>query len=418
MRVATRCVAPADLHGVVPVLPMLKGLLFSRSAFVFALASLLTSLAARADAARLTEFTLGGGEGGPPAYTIGFDSPVPHRHYDLIIERGFYYIDFYGIDSPAPDGEWRVDRDGILLVRRFYYPQHKVLRLVFYTNEPFDTMMDLSVSGATFSLTPRKIPFRLLPESPSVVGGSRKVVFIDPGHGGKSGGARTSQKINGRHYEEKDVVLDIAKRMIPLFQRSPNIDVKLSRIRDNYVSLEDRIRMSEQVNADLFVSVHLNASSSRSSTATGFEVYYLSDNAHAKNDRLVKLENDVGLREANGGMDARELHRILGDISDKRLKERRPESKLLSHVVELAFRNHGPFRGKSRGVKTAGFHVLMNYNAPAVLVECGFLDNPRDAAVILDPQKQEEMAALLFNAINMYFARTDPNFQAHLVSVR
>jgi N-acetylmuramoyl-L-alanine amidase len=247
--------------------------------------------------------------------------------------------------------------------------------------------------------------------------GPRKIVFIDPGHGGHNHGGRTSTPINGRTYLEKDVTLAIARRMIPLFQRSPNLEVRLSRVDDRFVSLDDRIRMSDVARADLFVSIHTNATSSRRKTARGFEVFYLSDDRQATNRWLEVMENTQGLGDVTTGREGRQLRSILTDISDREFSRRRAEGRLLANVVERTFARQGPFRGHIRGSKPAAFRVLMNYNSPAVLVECGFLDNPQDAALLVQPRVQDEIAALLFNAINLYFARTDPTFQPYAAPV-
>lgn len=90
---------------------------------------------------------------------------------------------------------------------------------------------------------------------------------------------------------------------------------------------------------------------------------------------------------------------------------------MASMVFDQTFRSQGPFRGASRGVKDAAFRVLMNSNMPSILCELGFIDNVEDATMMLDPDKQEQVAALLFNAINEYFARTDSEFAAKLVPV-
>ena len=110
------------------------------------------------------------------------------------------------------------------------------------------------------------------------------------------------------------------------------------------------------------------------------------------------------------------LRSLLTALSNEQFSRRRAESMTASQVISEVFKRNGPLRMRPQGVKSAAFRVLMNYTMPAVLVECGFLDHPSDAALLVQPGVQEEIATQLFNAINLYFSRTDPDFQAHLAS--
>jgi N-acetylmuramoyl-L-alanine amidase len=248
-------------------------------------------------------------------------------------------------------------------------------------------------------------------------GSSRKLVVIDPGHGGESAGARTSVKIGGSHHLEKDLVLSIARRMVPFFEQSPNLSVILTRWDDRDVSLDDRIRIAEQADADLFVSIHLNAQSSAKKTARGFEVYYLDDGARATNRHLESIENDRGVGAATRVASGGGLMAILNDLAGEKVAAFRAESRELGETIDQVFSRSGPFRSRTRGVKAANFRVLMNSEMPAVLAECGFIDHPEDAAMLVGPNGQDRVAALLFNSINHYFARVDPAFQAYLAPV-
>lgn len=370
-----------------------------------------------ADAVRFDDVELPAENVSPQTFEIRFEDKVEFRKFDQLISNGYYYLDFYGITGSYPQREWRLGREGISVVRQIHYPEHDVLRFVFYTFQNLETTIELgSTAPGLYQVRARSVATSRLgqPQDGARPVGSRKVVFIDPGHGGHNNGAQTSRSVNGRHYAEKDLTLAIARRMIPLFQRSPNLELKMSRINDRYVSLEDRIRMSDIAKADLFVSIHLNATDQRRKTARGFEVFYLSDERRATNRWLEVMENTQGLGSVADAGETRQLRDILTEISDEDFARRRAESRLLSSIVERTFARQGPFRGHIRGSKSAAFRVLMNYNAPAVLVECGFLDNPQDAFLVTQPRVQDDIAALLFNAINLYFARTDPDFQPYV----
>jgi len=369
-----------------------------------------------AGAVRFDDVTLPPENASPQIFEIRFEDKVEFRKFDQLISNGYYYLDFYGITGSYPQREWRLGRQGVSVVRQIHYPEHDVLRFVFYTFQNLETTIELGSSApGIYQVRARSVATSHLgQQDASRPVGSRKIVFIDPGHGGHNNGAQTSRTVNGRHYAEKELTLAIARQMIPLFQRSPNLELKMSRNTDRYVSLEERIRMSDMAKADLFISIHLNATNQRRKTARGFEVFYLSDERRATNRWLEVMENTQGLGTVADAGGTRQLRDILTEISDEDFARRRAESRLLSSIVERTFARQGPFRGHIRGSKSAAFRVLMNYNAPAVLVECGFLDNPQDAFLVTQPRVQHDIAALLFNAINLYFARTDPNFQPYV----
>jgi len=260
------------------------------------------------------------------------------------------------------------------------------------------------------------LELRALDDRQPVARTGKKLVIIDPGHGGKDNGATASRKINGATYYEKDIVLQIAQRIVPLFQHSPNLEVKLTRTGDEYVPLDDRILMADHSKGDLFISIHLNAYSGRSKAAHGMEIYYLSSNARSTNHHLEAIES--GHRLADGEpQEASNLRAILGSLAEELYNQRRQESFEVCSVVEQIFRQKGPFATSMRGIKAADFRVLLNYNMPSILIECGFIDNPEESRRLIDASVQTEIASLLFNAINLYFAKADPNFQAYLVPV-
>lgn len=385
----------------------------------FGLAALLLCLFAPPRAARAAYVVDTGvpSDAGPQITYIRFNEPVAHHAHDRIVESGYFYVDFHDITRGLPEREWKVDRNGVFLIRRMYYRPEKVLRFIFYSDRRLTTRIDFDAGGSEFSVSSHRIRPRAIDLSGPIPekNGDAKIVFIDPGHGGKSSGAMTSRRIRGRHYEEKDIVLDLASRMVPLFEHSPNLELRVSRNRDNYVSLEDRILMSQIAESDIFVSLHLNATDSRKKTARGFEVYYLGDGSRTTERWIEQMEN-----RSNGSLsnrDSRTLRRILKDLDDQKMRERKEESRALGYTFNRVFLNDGPFRRHNRGVKTGAFRVLVNYQVPAVLVECGFLDHPDDARLVLSSQGQNQIAALLFNAINLYFARVDPEFEPHIAPV-
>lgn len=344
-------------------------------------------------------------------FRVEFASPVKPRAFDQLLDKGYYYVDFYGVSGPDEKASWDIGHPGVRHLKRIFYADQKVLRLVFYPNEGQQSRFELEGTGRSYTIRGSKAKGA----SPSRKG--KKIIVIDPGHGGRSLGAVTSRKIDGEIRNEKDYVLQIAKRMVPLFERSPNLACVLTRSDDTYVSLDDRIKIADRVRGDFFVSLHMNATEAAKKIARGLEVYYLSDEKKATNRQIEQLENEIGGKMEIRTSAGADVKAILASLSDDNFRQRRQESIAASMVFEQTLKREGPFRGASRGIKDAGFRVLMNSNMPSILCELGFVDNVEDATMLLQPDTQEQLAALLFNAINAYFARSDPSFTPHPVPV-
>lgn len=192
----------------------------------------------------------------------------------------------------------------------------------------------------------------------------RKIV-VDPGHGGQDSGAT-----GRRGVREKDVNLLAAKELARLLREDGAFEVLLTRDSDVFVPLAERSQMANDFGADLFVSLHCNANYRRSEK--GFEIYFLSERASdPEAERVAERENaSLALEEGGGSADAEAallLHAMARTefINDASLAAG-IMAKALGSAVSLP----------DRGVKQAAFYVLRGTNAPAVLVEMGFVSNP------------------------------------------
>jgi N-acetylmuramoyl-L-alanine amidase len=360
-------------------------------------------------------------EGGETVFRILFDRPATLRVHDEQLTRRYFYLDFYNVDPPGEDRSWEPASGGIMRVRQLYYAKQGVLRFVFYMRQ--DVWFAVQTSGLDHhEVHVRPIEYAEFGRVTGDLGGARKRIVIDPGHGGKPGdaeyhmGAETSRKIGGRTIYEKELTLQIAQRLEALIAKVPNLESTMTRTKDVYVSLPDRIKIANESAGDLFLSIHLNASGSRSKTAQGFEVYYLSDGTKEVDRELLQLENDgVTMQEMLSQDES--LRELLRALVDETMGLRQAESKQLCDIIGLEFKTLGPFRQHYRGVKSAPFRVLMNFEMPSALVECGFLDNPAEAEHLVAPATQQRIANLLFNAINRYFAFEDAGFRPSRIPV-
>ncbi|MFH1784177.1 MAG: N-acetylmuramoyl-L-alanine amidase [bacterium] len=215
-----------------------------------------------------------------------------------------------------------------------------------------------------------------------------KTIVIDPGHGGKDPGA-----VGRKGTKEKEIVLDIAKRLGRMLEDA-GIKVIFTRTSDHFITLDDRARIANTNNADLFLSIHTNASISR--RLDGFEIYFLSDTASDKESAAVaKIENAVINLEPDRKKD--NLSKILWSMS---LNEFMNESSELGSLIAKEVPKTTGI--KNRGVKQAGFYVLRGAHMPAVLVEAGFISNHKEEQKLKTRAFRENMAKAIFDGIIKY----------------
>jgi len=217
-------------------------------------------------------------------------------------------------------------------------------------------------------------------------------VVIDAGHGGKDPGAVGK----GGTYE-KEVALAIARQTAALLRRQTDIEVILTRDDDIYLPLSDRTALANQVEADLFVSIHANASENRD--VYGVETFYLN---FAKNDQAAGVaarENNISLKEVG------DLELILFDLM---ANAKINESSRLAGVMQKSLVKEletGYTKIRDLGVKQGPFYVLLGATMPSVLVEAAFISNAREEARLKSEKYQQRVAQGVVSAIREY-ART------------
>jgi N-acetylmuramoyl-L-alanine amidase len=222
-------------------------------------------------------------------------------------------------------------------------------------------------------------------------------VVIDAGHGGDDQGAR-----GPRGLLEKDLVLDVGRRLAEKL-RETGVRVVLTRDGDRFVGLEERTSIANDARADLFVSIHANASEARA--ARGIETYFVS--LEASDDAARRLAAEENQSFAAAGKPAEPgagdpLFAILGDmIATEHLVDSQEFARLA--LGELLAKDGAV----SRGVKQAPFVVLMGVQMPAALVEIGFITNAREEQVLGAPAERERIAAGIARAIREFARRFD-----------
>jgi N-acetylmuramoyl-L-alanine amidase len=291
-----------------------------------------------------------------------------------------------------------------------------------YTKDTVRVVVDIK-SSKTFKIFSLKNPFRVVLDvwgkekttaeqaAPAVGPKGKKIppsaivkqlalgvrrVVIDPGHGGKDYGAPGYLK--GVH--EKTVVLQISKLLKKMLEEQVKCDVVLTRSGDRYLSLEERTAIANTQNADLFISVHTNASRDR--RAHGIETYILNLATDDEAIRVAAMENATSARNIS------DLDSILQDLmNNAKVNE---STRLGSYVQQsMSARLKAKFKNiNSKGIKQAPFYVLLGADMPSILIETSFISNPRECKRLINKSYQKHMVQGIVDGIKRYIKETNP----------
>jgi N-acetylmuramoyl-L-alanine amidase len=238
----------------------------------------------------------------------------------------------------------------------------------------------------------------MLSDTPTRSGhGAPHVIVIDPGHGGHDPGAV------GQGLREKDVCLDVAKRMAAALNKKPGLRAVVTRQDDRFVSLGERMRRAEREGADVFISIHVNAAPT--TRASGAEVFFLSigaatDRAAAE---LARLENEA---DPDFVVEEDEALKGLPFVVDLRQSDTMMRSSRLAEVVLDILTSRG--LAEPRGVKQAGFAVLKSFQVTSILVEVGFISSPSERKKLKSADHRRKLAEALAEGVERYFAKFAP----------
>ncbi len=219
-------------------------------------------------------------------------------------------------------------------------------------------------------------------------------VVIDAGHGGKDPGAL------GKHSREKDITLAIALKLGHyIHQYMPDVKVVYTRKTDKFIPLYKRAEIANKNHADIFISIHCN--SNTSSKPYGVETYVLGLHKNAANLAVAQKENAAILYEDNpkeydGFDNSPESYIAMSLFQSPYLKES------LDLATKIEQQVHNRAGRKARGVFQAGFLVLWRTTMPSVLIETGFLSNPKEEAYLLSKKGQTYIASAIFRAFRAY----------------
>ena len=233
--------------------------------------------------------------------------------------------------------------------------------------------------------TPKPVPDPSLAQQ---LGLSVKTIVIDPGHGGKDPGAVSQTR------QEKRIVLNLSRTLRDLLVKK-GYNVRLTRETDVFLPLRKRTQFATNQKADLFISIHTNASISNK--AAGIETYYLAL-ASDESARITAMRENAGAE-----YNMKELDALVGRI----LKESKStESRRLAELIQAQLTSGKQVR--NRGVKHAPFVVLIGTKVPAVLVEVGFISNPTEGKKLTTKAYQRQLATSIAKGIEQYIKNLPP----------
>jgi N-acetylmuramoyl-L-alanine amidase len=384
------------------------------------------------------------------------------RVVDEVQASDRFFIDLYNTSVDFPEQKFWIRDDILKAVEVRAYPDLKVTRIVFYPyNKTIFRVADGS-SGTVYtvsapsvkSFTPlnqrktrlividtskyKHYPLpNLVPVAPPVPAstvastgssatdayhplphrntitksGKKRLVILDPGHGGSSVGAVSQIPVNGSILREKTITLAVAHEVQLLLNKSPNVAAVMTRDGDDTIGLSERIEMAEKADGDLFVSVHANASIWHNSPdAKGIEFYYLDENKYPNTQKLIEAENAEGGDNLDNKSSAA-WQMIYDNMVKDILDVNRSGGAQACEQISSNFSKDSYYRPINRGIKGGPFRVLMNRVMPSILIEVGFIDNNQEVLLLSDPTFQKRIARMIANGIMQYFAQQDPNFK-------
>lgn len=312
---------------------------------------------------------------GPAHYEAGSLPPEPTRGPRFFVDiagasyEGASSLDVGGVVERVRVGE------GESTVRVVLDLRERAYQRVFYLPEPFRLVIDISSEAP--KIHPRT--------------GERRVsrVVIDPGHGGHDPGA-----IGSSGLQEKDVALDIAHRAAPLIARELGIDTLLTRDTDEFIPLDQRVAKANAFGADLFISLHCNASENPESR--GVMTFVLDASKDALAERVAARENSSS-RAAS-----QHLATLLSQVMDAEGVARSTHFADLLQRASMASLKPSFPPLIDGGVRRAGFFVLAGAQMPAVLYEVSFISNPVEEQRLDTAGYRQKVADAVVNAVRAY----------------
>ena len=215
-------------------------------------------------------------------------------------------------------------------------------------------------------------------------------IIIDPGHGGKDPGS-----VGYKGTKEKDIVLDVSKRLARKIQKNLRVKTILTRDEDVFIRLQDRTKFANTNEGDLFISIHVNSNESKK--PYGFETYLLRPGRNQEAINVALRENAVIELEGNKFEKLTDEQLIQATIAQSGFVQYSEQfAALIQEEIDKRVQS------RNRGVKQAGFYVLMGASMPNVLIELGYISNPNEEKKLNSSSYRDMLATSIYYAILKY----------------
>ena len=215
-------------------------------------------------------------------------------------------------------------------------------------------------------------------------------IIIDPGHGGKDPGS-----VGYKGTKEKDIVLDVSKRLARKIQKNLRVKTILTRDEDVFIRLQDRTKFANTNEGDLFISIHVNSNESKK--PYGFETYLLKPGRNQEAINVALRENSVIELEGNKFEKLTDEQLIQATIAQSGFVQYSEKfAALIQEEIDKRVQS------RNRGVKQAGFYVLMGASMPNVLIELGYISNPNEEKKLNSSSYRDMLATSIYYAIVKY----------------
>lgn len=225
------------------------------------------------------------------------------------------------------------------------------------------------------------------------------MIVIDPGHGGSQDGASSPGGLL-----EKNLALSISKKLKAKLEAELEAKVKLTREGDSRLHLDERVVFANRQRPDLFVSIHANSmpTATQRRVNQGIETYFLSASASGDDAKKVAARENAEARQQAKAANSDTLAFILADL--QKAETHHDSSRLAYSVHESLIAGT---QAQDRGVQQAPFYVLMGLEAPAVLIEVGFVSHPREGERLADAKYQQQIADSIAAGIKAFLSTVE-----------
>jgi len=300
------------------------------------------------------------------------------------------YKKIYDVYAVLSQKAMQLKHSSVKKIRLAQFDQ-RTLRIVFENNREIKQEYKIDSNELIIKMSAQNRERSYIPVRKK---SAKKIIVIDPGHGGKDSGA-----VGYKKYREKVVVLQLSTKLRSILLKR-GYTVYMTRMGDKFIKLRQRTKFANKKKADLFLSVHANSVPKRNrKKAQGIETYFLSTKRSARAENALKKENaDISKMERSGMNTTLHLmsrekifasNKLAIDLQQNMLASLKPKYK----------------RVKDGGVRSGPFWVLVGAEMPAVLIEVGFISHPGEATRMVNQTYQQRQALGIANGVDRYFAK-------------